>query len=436
MEVGTGKTKVSIEWIKWNKIKSKILVVTVNVPLAENWINEFKLNYPELNGAVLSGTAEERRFLLSLNMDFYVINYEGLRVIWDELYEKQWDVIILDESRRAKDIKSTRTKLCVELGKKTPYRAILSGLPTISPIDIFGQYLFLDRGETFGKNFYKFRRNFFKEIKKGRFSDWRLIKEKEEELIELIDKKCIRFLKSECLTLPDKLYKKLYVQMSPEQLSDYKSLVEGDGNLSLTKLTHQQIENCFIKYSQITGGFIKTGENEYKYYKENPKLAILIDLIQDAINDTKVIVFHRFIAEGRLIEEALNKHKIKFASMRSEIKHTEIEAKKFQEDNKIRVLVAHPLSGGIGLNFTQSSITIYYSLDWNLEYKLQADGRTYRIGQTKNVEYIHLLVKNTIDEEIWRSHQENISLIERMGRYKLSIKDVLLGKGHTYKEEF
>lgn len=436
MEMGTGKTATVLEWIKWNKVKDNILIVTVNHPLADNWVNEIKLILPDLNGSVLFGTANERRFMLSLNMDFYVINYEGLKVIWNELYEKQWNVIVIDESRRVKDPKSTRTRLCVELGKKTPYRAILSGLPTVSPIDIFGQYLFLDKGETFGKNFYKFRRNYFNEIRKGRFSDWRLKKDKEAELYELIDKKCFRVLKSQCLDLPEKIYKKLYTILPPEQLKDYIALAEGDGDLSLAKLTKEQVENCFIKYSQIAGGFVKVGEDKYIYYKENPKLDTLLDLINDAIDETKIIIFHRFIAEGRQIENTLRKHNLKFASMRSEIKDTSAEAKRFQEDANTRILVAHPLSGGIGLNFTQSALTIYYSLDWNFEYYLQSQDRTHRIGQEKNVEYIHLLTKETIDEEIYKAHQENLSLIERIIKYKLSINDVLFGKGVNWKEEF
>ena len=90
-------------------------------------------------------------------------------------------------------------------------------------------------------------------------------------------------------------------------------------------------------------------------------------------------------------------------------------------------MVAHPQSGGIGLNFTESSVCIFYSSDYDIEYKLQAEGRCHRIGQTKNVNYYYLLAKNTIDEHIWGAYQEGINIMDRVNNYGLNIKNILNG---------
>jgi SNF2 family DNA or RNA helicase len=303
-------------------------------------------------------------------------------------------------------------------------------------MDIFPQYLFIDRGETFGGNFWKFRRKYFIDKGWGRFQKWVLNPKMADEFIQKVDEKCIRFLKSECLDLPSKLKQKLYIHLTHTQMNDYQKLMIGDGDLDVGKLTRQQLENCLMKYSQITGGFLKDKEGEYQYYERNPKLETLIDLIKDAIDDTKVTIFHRFVAEGRMIEGALKEEGIPYASMRSEVKDTTKEYEKFRNDDRVRVMVAHPQSGGIGLNFTNSALCIYYSTDYSIESQLQSEDRLHRIGQEKNVTYIHLLARHTIDEEIWRAQAEGISLIDRINNYKLSYDEIIKGGGMRWKEEF
>ena len=436
LEMGTGKTKVVIDWIRWNKIKNAILVITVNFPLAHNWIEEFRMNYPSLKGAVLEGSKDERINLLKKNKDFYIINYEGLKVIWDELYKRQWNSLILDESRRCKNIKALRSKLCIELGKNIPYKAILTGTPTVHPLDIFTQYLFLDNGETYGKNFYRCRNKYFVNKGWGMFQKWVLRKETEKEFLELMNNNCIRFTKKETLDLPEKIYQNLNINLSQEQKADYMKLLVGDRLLNIADLTHLELINLFIKYSQITGGFIKVGENDYKFYKENPKLDTLMDIIEDSIDDTKVTIFHRFIAEGRLIENKLKEKGIKYASMRSEVTNTTAEYQKYLQKDNVRVMIAHPQSGGIGLNFVQSSVCVFYSMDYNIEYSLQAQDRLHRIGQKNNVNYIYLLGQYTIDEEIYKAHKEGISLMKRVNDYKLKIDEILTGGGMRWKEKY
>ena len=146
------------------------------------------------------------------------------------------------------------------------------------------------------------------------------------------------------------------------QNKDYEKLMEKDGDLDIATLSKAQLENRFIKYSQITGGFIRDGEGEDLYYPQNPKLDTLMDIVEDSIDYTKITVFHNFVPEGRLIEKALDEKGIKYASMRSEIKDTTAEYYKFREKDDVKVMIAHPASGGIGLNFIVSSICIIYNI--------------------------------------------------------------------------
>ena len=73
---------------------------------------------------------------------------------------------------------------------------------------------------------------------------------------------------------------------------------------------------------------------------------------------------------------------------------------RFQNDNKCRFFVGNPTTGGYGLTLTAAKYVIYYSNNYNLEVRKQSEDRAHRIGQTKNVVYIDIMAKDTIDEKI------------------------------------
>jgi len=133
----------------------------------------------------------------------------------------------------------------------------------------------------------------------------------------------------------------------------------------------------------------------------NPKMQELLDCIEES--DAKVIVYHKFVEEGRMIEATLEKAGIEYRSLRGEIPDKEREVKDFKTDKKVRVLVAHPQSGGEGQNLQAASVMVFYSMPWGLIPYEQCKGRIYRHGQTEKCVFIFLVGRNTIDEEVLES---------------------------------
>jgi SNF2 family DNA or RNA helicase len=68
------------------------------------------------------------------------------------------------------------------------------------------------------------------------------------------------------------------------------------------------------------------------------------------------------------------------------------------------MLLAHPQSGGIGLNLQcnigDTAQTVWYDLPWSSENYIQANARIYRQGQEKPVVIHHLVMANSIDEQV------------------------------------
>jgi len=86
---------------------------------------------------------------------------------------------------------------------------------------------------------------------------------------------------------------------------------------------------------------------------------------------------------------------------------------------EIRMLLAHPQSGGIGLNLQCNSgeiaQTVWFDLPWSSENYIQANARVYRQGQEKPVAIHHLVVNNSIDQKV-------VNVLEG----KINLQDALL----------
>jgi ERCC4-related helicase len=103
-----------------------------------------------------------------------------------------------------------------------------------------------------------------------------------------------------------------------------------------------------------------------------------------------------------LIESALTREKIRFRSLRGEIKDKDKGYEQYLSDPKIKVLVANPQCGGEGIDRLQNvcNTVIFYS-NANTDspiLRLQAEGRIYRTGQTKKSLFIDLVLEGTTDE--------------------------------------
>jgi SNF2 family DNA or RNA helicase len=83
---------------------------------------------------------------------------------------------------------------------------------------------------------------------------------------------------------------------------------------------------------------------------------------------------------------------------------------------QIRMLLAHPQSGGIGINLQcnvgDTAQTVWFDLPWSAENYIQANARIYRQGQEKPVIIHHLTLSNSVDERVVEVLEGKINLQE------------------------
>lgn len=225
-----------------------------------------------------------------------------------------------------------------------------------------------------------------------------------DKLSRLIAPYSFRVLKSECLDLPEKIYKTLTFSMTKEQIEIYKKAEEE------CRLVFEGEETPFnklvavTKLAQITSGYyIHPLANEpVRIEGDNPKLELLVERVQKIIDSgAKVIIWARYRIEIEDIVAKLQESGIESVEYHGGIgKADRVEAIESFQNGECQVFVGNQQAGGTGITLTAAEFVIYFSNNFSLRDRLQSEDRAHRIGQTKNVTYINIAAKGTIDEVV------------------------------------
>lgn len=438
-EMGAGKTATLINILrqKFNDSKKILRTLILCPPIViknwqEEWYRHSKIEKREV--ALLVGSQAQRiKTLTEGKARVYVTNYESL--LMGDLFERllSWrpEALVLDESHKCKDPKAKRSKNAYLLAKVSTLRYLLSGSPILnSEMDIFQQFKILDRGETFGTNYFSFRKTYFMDLNAGmpkqrHFPKWVIIPGMREKLNELIFKKAMRVEKKDCLDLPPLVKIPYRVGMSDEQKRLYRQMK--DDYLTWIETQPEKLDPVVatlaitkaLRLMQITSGFVKTAEGQEILLKNTPKEQALRELLEEHGPRSKILVWAVWKVNYGQIAQVCRDLGLGFVEIHGDTPATErfkaIEL--FNGDPSVRVLIGHPQSAGIGANFTASDLSIFYSRTFRLEDSLQAEARNYRGGSEihEKVTRVDLLAEDTIDELV----------VERLAS-KVEISDTVL----------
>lgn len=416
LDMGLGKTRIVIELIKRYKTRDpgfRTLVVAPNTIL-DNWSEEVA-KWSTLRCVILRGSKKKRLELLhsSRLADIYVINYEALKLLEDDLKEAKYSMCVLDECQKVKNARAQQSKSAFKIGQTVPRRLILSGtICPNSPLDLFGSFKFLSPF-ILGFSFYKFRSQYAIMGGYGGYQVKQWINL--NKLHDIIYKYAVRYRKEDCLDLPDKLYETVKVEMPKEQRGIYDTLKKSfivafkDGHI-----TAPQVLTRLLRFSQITAGFAKLENGQEIAFTDSPKLQWLREFLEDLPKDKKVVVFIRFIKELQNVQNVLNDLKIKHVSIYGGVtgQDRQDNVRQFNQDAHLRVLIGQLDTAGLGINLTAAHYCVFLSNNYNYGARIQCEDRLHRIGQDKNVTYFDIIMKDSIDEAIIKALKMKQSLAE------------------------
>ena len=423
MEMGTGKTKVTIDNLAYLFFKRKITAALIIAPKSVylNWENEIETHMPDvLKYKTYKWNIDKPKDFFALenfkDLKIFLINVEalstkrGFEACKDYLIKNKLNFVALDESTTIKNRSAKRTKNILGLQKLSLVRRILTGSPiTKSPLDLYTQCQFLSP-ELLGFSSYLAFRNRYAEmtdipVGSGRYISVPKYYKRLQELEVKIKQFATRIRKDECLDLKPKVRQKRYIELDGDGKKIYEKLrtnalaIVEDSTISFSnKLTE------IIKLHQVCNGFTKNDDGEIMTLHKS-KLNALEETLEET--DGKVIIWANYLYNIHEIKKFLiDKYGPESTvSIYGEINVQDRKnaVERIQQDPKCRFLVGNPTTGGFGLTLTAVNTVIYFSNNYNLEVRKQSEDRAHRMGQKGTVVYIDIVARNTLDEAIMKS---------------------------------
>jgi SNF2 family DNA or RNA helicase len=212
-----------------------------------------------------------------------------------------------------------------------------------------------------------------------------------------------RVTKDQCLDLPDKVFLRREVELTPEQKRAYEqmrlmALATFDQGLTSTVNALTQI----MRLQQIVCGHVTLDSGEVVSLPNN-RMNELFAAIEESSG--KIIIWAHFRHDIDAIKVALQKEYgmnsvATYYGDTPADERPEIVAKFQDAKSELRFFVGQPRTGGYGLTLTEAHTMIYYSNGYDLEVRLQSEARIDRFGQVNKMTYIDLVSPKTVDDKI------------------------------------
>ena len=434
MEMGTGKTKVLIDNAAMLYDNGKIDGVLIVAPkgVVKTWYEqELPTHLPEHieNVSILwqpNITKKQQEKLESLfevetALHILVMNVEAFSTTKGTDFASKFlnshkTLMVIDESTTIKTPKAKRTKSIVHLSESAKYRRIMTGSPvTKNPLDLYSQCYFLDPFHLEHQSYYSFRTR-YAIMKTANISGRQIqLVNGFKNLGELSDKLkpfSYRVLKEDCLDLPDKIYMKRNIKLSPDQFKLYEqmrkeALAVLNGKQTTTVNTLTQL----MRLQQITCGHFTADDGSTQSIVNN-RLSELMNVLEETEGKAIIWAHYQFDITS-IIREIVKVHGpgsvVDYYGLTPQDERQE-NIRKFQSDPRCRFIVGTPATGGYGITLTAANTVIYYSNGYDLEKRLQSEDRAHRIGQKKSVTYVDIMAEETVDEKIVKALRKKINI--------------------------
>jgi SNF2 family DNA or RNA helicase len=417
MGMGTGKSLVACMLVLG--LAARRVLIACPLRVVPVWISQFERHVgtpvviaalDEDAGSVAKKQelAEEKmRLAQARGVPFVaVINFDGAWrdpfAAWAE--KQQWDIVIADEAHRIKSPGGKASLFFKRLRLRSRYRIALSGTPMPhGPLDIYAVFRFLDI-TIFGPSFAAFRQTY---AVMGGFQRKQITGfQNLDELERLMGRITFRVGK-DVLDLPPETHVTYHCDLAGEGRRIYKDIE--DDFVAQVRDNVVTAANALVKLlrlQQVANGIVKTDDGE-EHRVDDAKKRLLADTLEDIGGDEPVVVFCRFHPDLDAVHEACESHgytSLELSGRRDEVRRW--------QDGEAQVLAVQIQAGGVGVDLTRARYDIFYSLSFSLGDYDQAQSRVHRPGQTRPVEHIHLVARNTVDVRIMRALEKRAEIIE------------------------
>ncbi|XP_024273002.1 SWI/SNF-related matrix-associated actin-dependent regulator of chromatin subfamily A containing DEAD/H box 1A isoform X2 [Oncorhynchus tshawytscha] len=475
-EMGLGKTIQAIAFLArlyQDGIKGPHLI-TVPASTLDNWVRELKLWCPSLKVLVYYGSVEDRQYLrhdiLNNRVDFNVIVSTYNLAIGNDsdrsLFRKlKLKYAVFDEGHMLKNMKSLRYRHLMAINAE--HRLLLTGTPVQNNLLELMSLLNFIMPSMFSSSTTQIAKMFSMKSheEQSRFERDRIAQAK------LIMKPFIlRRVKTEVLKLlPAKEEKLVFCPMSEKQQQLYQTMVgrfkksaigekrelcnvmmqlrkmanhpllhrqyytterlEAMSSLMLKEPTHFDADPVLIQEDMAVMSDFEL-HRLCQQYSSLDKYQLDKDLLLDSgkfhllqtllatlkTKGDRVVLFSQFTMMLDILEILLKHlgHRYIRLDGSTPIADRIVLIDDYNTDPEIFVFLLSTRAGGLGINLTSANVVIMHDIDYNPYNDKQAEDRCHRLGQTRTVQVIKLIQKDTIEGCMLQLGQKKLKLEQDM----------------------
>ena len=328
-----------------------------------------------------------------------------------QLFQSNYDLIIIDEAHRLSNNTSNRFKIISDLIKRSNPKGIfeltgtmvtnssrnLYNLLKLIGVPITNDWQYFMERYCGAKFFYKknernaYTAMFCKSVGKKEWSE--LTHEEKKKLDEYLEKHC----KKMCVPGEDtymeelqEIIKPYYLRRVKEDLKDMVSKNVKYLHYEMTREEQRSYDELWDKYLELQADREKTEKNKklievslMRQWLADKMIPKTISLARKCIElNHKIIIFCAY-------DNEINKFKEEFKDI-CVYHNGKINEKKknkavdeFQNNDNIKVFIGNIFSAGVGLTLISGDVVIFNNFSFVPSDNLQCEDRIHRIGQTK-----------------------------------------------------
>lgn len=424
-EMGLGKTIQVLAMLSaMQKKNMPPSLVVCPASLLFNWEREAAKFVPSMKTIQLAGAHREEEWKDIAKYDLVIISYSVCNRDIEFIRKTQFNFVILDEAQHIKNPGTANAQTCKSIRSK--HRLVLTGTPLEnSSEDLWSIFDFLHHGMLGSFNS-------FKKTYANIADDPYLQQDLSARVSPFIKRRTKLEVAKE---LPPKQELTFFCEMPPAQRELYEN-VRANGfkmleNYKKGTSVSTEIFTTLLRLRQICCHPQLLPDFAYGEDFPSAKMELMHELLHENIDSGhKVLLFSQFTSILAVIEKYLKSNNIPYEYLDGTTRNRQQRVDRFNNDENIKVFLLSLKAGGTGLNLTSADTVIIYDPWWNPAVELQAADRTHRIGQTRPVNSIKLLMRDSIEEKILQLQEKKQNIFDNVidnpasSGEKLSVEDI------------
>ena len=409
-EMGLGKSVQLISLLLARRGRGATLVVCP-ASLVYNWEAEFAKFAPQLDVAVVAGSADERaRIRGECGHEVLITSYDLLRRDIEGYARLDFWCEALDEAQYIKNHETLVARATKAVHAR--HRFALTGTPIENRLsELWSIFDYLMPGLL--GSYDRFRERYEQPVLDGDEEVGACLRAATGPFV-------LRRLKRDVLNdLPEKLEQVVYARLAGEQRRLYQAH-EQALRVSLSRQTDEAFGRGKI---QVLAELMRLRQLccdprlLYDDYEGgSAKLATVMDLVGSVVDSShKMLLFSQFTSYLSLIASELDARGVRYYTITGATpKHRRLELADAFNADETPVFLISLKAGGTGLNLVGASVVVHADPWWNAAAQDQATDRAHRIGQTRDVSVYKVIAKDTIEDRILALQEVKSDLAEQV----------------------